>query len=314
MTKIVVTGGSGFIGSHLCERLLAIHDTEVVNIDAWTYAANQEHTRELSKDARYRFVHGTIGDIELLLREFSSADAVIHCAAESHVDNSIKGPAVFVETNTRGTYNILEAARQANVPRILYMSTDEVYGSIVDGSFTEQDPLAPRSPYSASKAAGDLFCKAYHETFGLPVLVTRCTNNFGPRQHDEKFIPTAIRALTSGRKVPVYGTGDNVRDWISVEDHCLAVLHVLKHGKCGEAYNVGAGNEIANIGLARKIARILGTDPDQAIEFVEDRKGHDFRYSVDTTKLRALGWFPQQPFEKRLSQTVTWYQQKYGGI
>jgi len=313
---VLVTGGAGFIGNNLV-RFLRRERPEwtVVNLDKLTYAGNAESIADLRQDPRHVFVRGDIANAELvehLIRHYS-VDAILNLAAESHVDRSILGPGIFVETNVSGTQVLLEAARQARVKRFLQISTDEVYGSLgASGKFTEASPLRPSSPYSASKAAADLLVLAYGHTFGLDVVVTRCSNNYGPYQFPEKLIPLMIVNALEGRKLPVYGDGMQVRDWIHVEDHCRALLAALEKGRGGEVYNVGSDNEWPNIQIVGRLLEIL-QKPRDLIEHVKDRPGHDRRYAIDAAKARAeLGWSPGILFPDGLKSTVEWYLQNRG--
>lgn len=308
--NILVTGGAGFIGANHVRWLLANSDDRVVNLDLLTYAGNLENLAGVEEHPRYRFVRGDIGDRELvrpLLRD-ERIDAIINFAAESHVDRSLDAPRLFLETNVLGTESLLAAAREAGVSRFVQVSTDEVYGSLgPTGAFTESTPLAPNSPYSASKAAADLLCRAYHHTFGLPVLITRCSNNYGPYQFPEKLIPLMIANALDRRPLPVYGDGLNVRDWLYVEDHCTAIDAVLRRGLPGEVYNVGGGNEWPNLEIVRLLLRLLDR-PESLIAFVPDRPGHDRRYAIDAGRMRReLGWAPAHGFEQGMAATVRWY-------
>ncbi|WP_245577971.1 dTDP-glucose 4,6-dehydratase [Alicyclobacillus herbarius] len=305
--RILVTGGAGFIGSHFCRHMLASDArVEIVNLDALTYAGSLENLKGL--DDRHQFVHGDICDHRVVYRAMAGVDAVVHFAAESHVDRSIAASGQFVRTNVEGTRVLLECARQLRVEKFVQVSTDEVYGSLGDdGQFTEQSPLMPNSPYSASKAAADLLARAYFKTYGVPVCITRCSNNYGPYQHPEKLIPRLIIHALTGRTLPIYGNGLNVRDWIHVRDHCRALERVLYRGVPGEVYNVGANNEQTNLSIAEHILSLLGLD-ESRIEFVSDRPGHDFRYALDASKLRQqLGWRPSYDFRQGLADTVRWY-------
>ena len=305
--RLLVTGGSGFIGTNFVRDQLARHpERSVVNLDALTYAGNPANLADLAADPRYVFVRGDIRDAALVGELMGEVDAVVHFAAESHVDRSITDPGAFVSTNVQGTFTLLEAARRDGVDRFLHVSTDEDYGSIAEGAFRETDPLRPSSPYSASKAGSDLLALAYHMTHGLPVVVTRCSNNYGPYQFPEKLIPLFVTNLLEGRKVPVYGSGTNVREWIYVLDHCRAIDFVLDRGAPGEVYNIGSGVEKTNLEITDALLRLLGRD-ESAVEHVDDRKGHDFRYAIDCSKLRALGWTPAFGFEEALAETVDWY-------
>ena len=304
--RLFVTGGAGFIGSNYVRHVLATSDDEVTVFDALTYAGNLETLKDLEGNPRYSFVQGDITDREAVGAAMPGHDMVVHFAAESHVDRSIVDPDAFVKTNCDGTNVMCDIARRVGVERFLHISTDEVYGSIDDGSFTETDPLGPRSPYSASKAGSDLIALAYHDTYGLPVIVTRSSNNFGPWQYPEKVIPLFTTNLLDGQKVPLYGDGLNVRDWCFVEDNCAGVDTVLRKGTIGEIYNIGAGNEEPNRFLTDSILEILGFG-EEMITYVEDRLGHDRRYSIDCSKARALGWAPQREFREALETTVAWY-------
>jgi dTDP-glucose 4,6-dehydratase len=306
---LLVTGGSGFIGSNFIRHMLNSHsDCEIINLDALTYAGNPDNLNDIEKTPRYTFIRGNICDRILVnsILEKYPIDAIIHFAAESHVDRSITEASAFVRTNVLGTHSLLECARDHNIQKFIHISTDEVYGSTRNTSFRETDILSPSSPYSASKAGSDLLALSYFKTFGLPVVVSRCTNNFGPYQFPEKLIPLFITNLICGKKVPVYGTGKNVRDWIHVSDHCRAVEFLLDHGTPGEIYNVGGGNERTNLEITEKILELLNKD-ESMIEYVTDRPGHDFRYSLDCGKLHSLGWSPRYSFEDGLKDTVTWY-------
>jgi dTDP-glucose 4,6-dehydratase len=304
--RLFVTGGAGFIGSNYVRHVLATSDDEVTVFDALTYAGNLETLQDLEGNPRYRFVQGDITDREAVGAAMPGHDMVVHFAAESHVDRSIVDPDAFVKTNCDGTNVMCDIARKVGVERFLHISTDEVYGSIDEGSFTETDPLGPRSPYSASKAGSDLIALAYHDTYDLPVIVTRSSNNFGPWQYPEKVIPLFTTNLLDEKKVPLYGDGLNVRDWCFVEDNCAGVDTVLRKGTIGEIYNIGAGNEEPNRFLTDSILEILGFG-EEMIEYVEDRLGHDRRYSIDCSKARALGWAPQREFREALETTVAWY-------
>jgi len=309
--SILVTGGAGFIGANFIYYLVEKHPgVRVVNLDALTYAGNLENLKEIEGHPRYRFVRGRIQDRRLvagLIRE-EMIEAVVNLAAESHVDRSIAGPEVFVETNVRGTLVLLDEARKAGVQRFLQVSTDEVYGSLgPDGSFTESTPLAPNSPYSACKAGADFLVRAYYRTYGFPTLITRCSNNYGPYQFPEKLIPLMILNAMQDKELPVYGDGMNVRDWIYVKDHCAALSMVLFRGKPGAVYNIGGNTEKPNLDIVRTILKLLGK-PQSLIRFVQDRPGHDRRYAIDASKIqRELGWIPEWKFEKGIARTVEWY-------
>ena len=310
--NVLVTGGSGFIGSNLVRLLLAERPGwRVVNLDKLTYAGNAENLADLEGHPSYRFVRGDICDGALVADLFRGEriEAVMHLAAESHVDRSILTPAVFIDTNVRGTQVLLEAARELGVPRFLQVSTDEVYGSLgPTGVFVEETPLAPSSPYSASKAGADLLALAYARTFGLHVVVTRCSNNYGPYQFPEKLIPLMIANALRDLPLPVYGDGMNVRDWIQVEDHCRGLVAALERGRAGEVYNIGASSERHNLQIVEAILDHLGK-PRSLVQFVRDRPGHDRRYAIDAAKARReLGWAPARRFEEGLVDTVRWYQ------
>ena len=306
---MLVTGGAGFIGSNFIRHMLTEHpDTRIVNLDALTYAGNLENLRDVADNPNYTFVRGDICDPDTVAAVFRDhpIDTIVHFAAESHVDRSISDGAAFVRTNVLGTFTLLDCARKHGARRFIHISTDEVYGSTREGSFAETDTLNPSSPYSSSKAASDLLARSFFITHGLPVIVTRCTNNYGPYQFPEKLIPFFTTNLLQGKKVPVYGTGRNVRDWLYVIDHCRAIDFILQHGEPGEIYNIGGGAERTNLDITRKILELLGED-ESMIEYVPDRKGHDFRYSLDFGKLRKLGWKPAYRFDDALEATVEWY-------
>ncbi len=306
MAKLFVTGGAGFIGSNYVRLVLETTDDEVTVYDALTYAGNLDNLRGLDENPRFNFVKGDITDREAVRTAIAGHSTVVHFAAESHVDRSIVSPDEFVHTNCDGTNVVCDEARRAEVDRFLHISTDEVYGSIEEGSFTETDALGPRSPYSASKAGSDLIALSYFTTYGLPVVVTRSSNNFGPYQFPEKVIPLFVTNLLDGRKVPLYGDGLNVRDWCFVTDNCAGVDLVLRNGTVGEIYNIGGGNEVTNRFLTDTILELLGAD-ESSIEYVADRLGHDRRYSIDISKVRALGWTPDREFHEALEATVAWY-------
>jgi dTDP-glucose 4,6-dehydratase len=303
---IFVTGGAGFIGSNYVRHVLANTDARATVYDALTYAGNLSTLQDVADNPRYRFVKGNICDPGTLEDAMAGHDAVAHFAAESHVDRSIAGPDDFVNTNCFGTNIVMDTARRVGVERVVHIGTDEVYGSVEHGSSKESDPLEPRSPYSASKAGSDLIALSYHHTYGLPVLVTRCTNNFGPYQFPEKAIPLFTTNLLDGQPIPLYGDGLNERDWIYVDDHCAGVQLVLEQGTPGEIYNIGAGNETPNRTLVDKLLALFGTG-EEMVQYVEDRLGHDRRYSVDVDKVTALGWRKQRTLDETLETTVHWY-------
>ncbi|MFA6001906.1 MAG: dTDP-glucose 4,6-dehydratase [Thermoleophilia bacterium] len=305
--KILVTGGAGFIGSNFIRLIFSKHpDYEVINLDKLTYAGNLDNLKDIESNANYRFVQGDICDEDVVDKVMDKIDAVVNFAAESHVDRSIGVPGDFIQTDVFGTYVLLEAARQHGVGRYLQISTDEVYGSIKEGSFVETDILEPSSPYSASKAGGDMQVMAYHTTFGLPTLITRSSNNFGPYQYPEKLIPLFATNAMENLDLPLYGAGTNVRDWIYVTDNCDAIDIVLHEGEVGQIYNIGGGNERDNIYITKKILELLGK-PESLIRQVADRLGHDLRYSIDCSKVRDLGWKPAFDFDDALKETVDWY-------
>ena len=309
MTRILVTGGCGFIGSNFIRHVLAGNNAEkLINLDLLTYAGNLENLADVAADPRYEFVRGDICDAPLVQSLMARVDAVVNFAAESHVDRSILNAAEFIRTNVAGTHVLLGAAREAGIKRFVQISTDEVYGSLgPTGFFTEETPLAPNSPYSASKASADMLARACYHTFGLPVIITRCSNNYGPFQFPEKLIPLFITNLLASKPVPIYGDGQNVRDWIFVEDHCSAIAAVLEKGKPGEVYNVGGGNEKTNLEITRILLGELGK-PESMIQFVKDRPGHDRRYAIDSTKIqRELGWRPRHDFDEGMRLTVDWF-------
>jgi dTDP-glucose 4,6-dehydratase len=305
--RLLVTGGCGFIGSNFIHYMLKKYPNyKIVNLDKLTYAGNPANLKDVENNSNYSFVQGDICDSRVVNEVMKKIDYVVHFAAESHVDRSIEDGSVFVRTNVLGTNTLLQSALAHNIKKFIHVSTDEVYGSIKEGSFTEQDNLNPSSPYSSSKAGSDLLARSYYTTYGLPVCITRCTNNFGPYQYPEKLIPFFISRLMEGKKVPVYGTGLNIRDWIYVEDHCSAVDFVLHNGTKGDIYNIDGGNELTNLEITHCILKMLGKD-ESSIEYVEDRKGHDFRYSLDGSKLEKMGWKPKYDFDTALEQTVKWY-------
>lgn len=309
MKTLLVTGGAGFIGSCFIRHILNKYNNySVINLDALTYAGNLKNLDDVKEKSNYEFVHGNICDKNLVRDLIRQADIVVNFAAESHVDRSITGPEVFIETNVKGTLNLLQASKEIGIERFLQVSTDEVYGSLSkDGYFYETTPLAPNSPYSASKASADMLVRAYHETYGLPTLITRCSNNYGPYQYPEKLIPFFISKLNKGEKVPVYGDGLNVRDWLYVYDHCAAIDTVIHKGKVGEVYNIGGHNEKTNIEITRIILDKMGKD-ESYIEYVTDRLGHDRRYAISNDKISSeLGWKPSVTFEEGIELTINWY-------
>jgi dTDP-glucose 4,6-dehydratase len=309
--KLVITGAAGFIGSRLAERSLEEAERlgfqSIVLLDALTYSGRRENMDAVLRDSRVTFVHASINDAEMVDEVLAGAHTVLHLAAESHVDRSIQGAQPFFITNVLGTQQLLESSRRGGVSKFVHVSTDEVYGSIDEGSWREDHILEPNSPYSASKAGSDLAALAYHTTFGLDVRVTRCSNNYGPRQYPEKVIPLFVSNLIDGIKVPLYGDGLNVRDWLHVDDHCRGILKVLEGGRSGEIYNIGGGTELTNYEITLKLLELCGASTDM-IEPVADRLGHDRRYSVDCTKISTeLGYQPLIPFEAGLEATVRWY-------
>ncbi|TWF77394.1 dTDP-glucose 4,6-dehydratase [Pseudonocardia hierapolitana] len=310
--RVLVTGGAGFIGSHYVRSLLAgaypaYADADVVVLDLLTYAGTLTNLAPCAADPRLHFVRGDIRDVDVVAEVMTGTDVVVHFAAESHVDRSIAGAADFVSTNVVGTQVLLEAALECGVSRFVHVSTDEVYGSIDEGAWPETHPLEPNSPYSASKAASDLLARSYHRTHGLPVCITRCSNNYGPHQFPEKVIPLFVTNLLDGRKVPLYGDGLNVRDWLHVDDHCRGIQLVAEKGRDGEVYNIGGGTELTNKELTLRLLAAVGAD-ESMIEPVADRKGHDRRYCVDWSKIAdELGYAPRVSFERGLAETVRWY-------
>jgi dTDP-glucose 4,6-dehydratase len=308
--KLIVTGGMGFIGSNFIRYLLNKNDNniQIINLDALMYGSNLHNLKDIEDNERYSFVNGDISDYDLMHGLIQKADGIINFAAETHVDRSISTPEAFLHSNVIGVFTILEAIRKANPSiRLVQISTDEVYGDIMQGSFKESDALRPSSPYSASKAASDVFVLGYARTYGLNASITRCTNNYGPYQFPEKLIPKTIIRASMGLKIPIYGSGKNVRDWIHVEDHCRAIEAVLNLGRQDEIYNVSSGEEKTNLEVAKTILGSLGKD-EAALEFVEDRPGHDLRYSLDSSKLQLeLGWKPLHSFQQGIEETVGWY-------
>jgi dTDP-glucose 4,6-dehydratase len=303
--KLLVTGGCGFIGSAFV-RLALARGAHVVNLDKLTYAGDPANVAEVADDPRYRFVHADIADAAAVAEAVAGVDAIVNLAAESHVDRSILDPGDFIRTDVVGTAVLLDAARTAGVGRFVQVSTDEVYGSIARGAFRESDPINPSSPYSASKAGGDLQVLAWHRTFGLDAIITRGSNTFGPRQYPEKLISLFVTNALDGEPLPVYGDGMQVRDWIHVDDHCEGIWTAMERGEAGEVYNVGGGNEEPNLAITRRILALTGRD-ESLIRHVADRPGHDRRYALDTTRLRALGWAPRRTVDDALPDTVEWY-------
>lgn len=309
MSTVLVTGGCGFIGSHFIKGYLKNHpNSKIINLDKLTYCGNRENTKSLEGSQNYEFVQGDICDFSLISCLLKKAKSVVHFAAETHVDRSIDNPDDFLRTNIIGTRTLLEAAIQNKTERFLHISTDEVYGSLKVGDAKEDDPLMPNSPYSASKASSDLFVRSYGKTYGLPVIITRSSNNFGPNQFPEKVIPLFITNLMEGKKVPLYGDGKNRRDWIYVEDNCQGVQIAFEKGKPGEIYNIGIGKDISNLELTHALLNEMGFGSEK-INPVADRPGHDFRYSLDISKIKTLGFQPKWTFEEGLSETVRWYKE-----
>jgi dTDP-glucose 4,6-dehydratase len=307
--KIVVTGGCGFIGSNFIRYILKKYpDYKIINMDALTYAGNPENLRDIKKGRRYRFVYGKIEDKKLVRNVLDRSDYIVNFAAETHVDRSIRNSFPFLNTNILGTHVLLEAARKIPVKKLIHISTDEVYGSLGSkGRFTEKTMLAPNSPYSASKASADLLIRSYYETYRLPVVIVRPSNNYGYFQFPEKFIPLMITNLLLNKPVPIYGKGENVRDWCFMEDTCSAIDSVIHNGKAGEIYNAGGGCEVKNIEIARKILKIMGKSK-KHVKFVKDRPGHDYRYALDNSKIKSeLGWKPAIKLEEGLKRTIEWY-------
>lgn len=307
--KLLVTGGAGFIGSNFVRN--QVHSgsawSEIYVLDSLTYAGNLANLEPLISAGSIRFIHGDITDLDLVDSVLRGIDSVVHFAAESHVDRSISDSSAFVKTNVLGTQNLLNFSLKHTVNRFVHVSTDEVYGSIESGSWDEQCSLKPNSPYAASKASSDLFALSFHRTYGMDVRVTRCSNNYGPRQYPEKIIPYFISLLRNNLQIPIYGDGLNSRDWLHVDDHCNAISLVLKHGQPGEVYNIGGGRELSNLELVEKLLEVLGKDK-SLIKFVEDRKGHDRRYSIDDSRIRRdFGYQPNIDFEEGLKSTVAWY-------
>ena len=309
MTTILVTGGAGFIGNCFIRHMLQKYSNyKIINLDALTYAGNLENLYDVKDNPNYEFVNGDICDKDLVTQIVSGVDMIVNFAAETHVDRSITGPEIFIETNVKGTMTLLQAAKEFNIERYLQVSTDEVYGTLGDtGYFTETTPLAPNSPYSASKAGADMLVRAYYETYKVPTLITRCSNNYGPYQYPEKLIPFFISRLLRGEKVPVYGDGLNVRDWLYVYDHCAAIDAVLHKGRVGEVYNIGGHNEKTNLEITHLILDAMNKD-ESSIEYVQDRLGHDRRYAISNDKITSeLCWKPSVTFEEGILLTIDWY-------
>jgi dTDP-glucose 4,6-dehydratase len=310
--KLLVTGGAGFIGSNfvrmaLTDKFPDFNVEQLTVLDLLTYAGDEKNLKPIASDKRYKFVKGDIRDLDLAKKLMQDADQVVHFAAESHVDRSIEGGSEFVSTNVMGTQVLLDAAKSSNIKRFIHVSTDEVYGSISEGSWPEDHPLLPNSPYSASKAGSDLLVRAYNRTHKLDTVITRCSNNYGQYQFPEKVMPLFITNIIEGKKVPLYGNGLNVRDWLHVDDHCRGIALALTKGRAGEVYNIGGGTELTNVELTHKILKAMGVG-EEFIQPVEDRKGHDLRYSVDISKInKELGYSPEVNFEEGLEQTINWY-------
>lgn len=306
--RLLITGGAGFIGSNFIRHILNTYpDYQVINLDKLTYAGNLENLKDISNNSNYTFIKGDIVDSKLVDELAQKVDVIVNFAAETHVDRSIENPTEFLKSNVIGTQVLLDAVKKHNHERYIQISTDEVYGDIENGFFTETSPLKPSSPYSVSKAASDMLCLAYKRTYNTPILISRCSNNYGPYQYPEKVIPFFIKKLLNGENVPVYGNGSNIRDWLHVMDHCRAIDIILHKGKIGEIYNVGAHEEHTNIEITKKMIEILGLSEDR-IQFVKDRPGHDTRYAIDSSKLQnELGWKPEVDFEEGFKETVNWY-------
>ncbi|MDI6644801.1 MAG: dTDP-glucose 4,6-dehydratase [Methanobacteriaceae archaeon] len=309
MKKVIITGGAGFIGSNFVRYMLNNYSNyKIINLDALTYCGNLENLRGVENNPNYTFIKGDIKDKDLVNEIVKNSDYIINFAAESHVDRSIKDPEIFIKTNILGTQNLLENSRRYGIDKFIQVSTDEVYGSLGEkGYFSEDTPLAPNSPYSASKAGADLMVRAYHKTYKLPINITRCSNNYGPYQFPEKLIPLMISNALENRELPVYGDGMNIRDWLHVYDHCTAIDLVMHHGQIGEIYNIGGNNEKTNIEIVKLILDHLGKE-ESLIKYIKDRPGHDRRYAIDSTKIRKeLGWIPKYNFETGIKETIKWY-------
>ena len=306
---LLVTGGAGFIGSNFIHYMLNNYpDNKIINLDKLTYAGNLDNLKDIEKDSRYEFIHGDIRDQEVVRKVFKKVNGVVHFAAETHVDRSIMDAGEFVLTDVYGTFVLLEALKDSDVEFFIHISTDEVYGSRDEGFFKEEDALCPSSPYAASKAGADRLAYSYWVTYNLPIIILRPSNNFGPYQYPEKFIPLFVTNALEGKTLPLYGKGTNVRDWLYVEDNCRAIDVLMRKGKAGEAYNVGANNEVQNITIAERIVELLGKAK-SLIKFVPDRLGHDRRYAVECSKIHALGWGQETDFNEALTSTVRWYQE-----
>ncbi len=305
--KLFITGGAGFIGSNFIRYILQKYPKyKIINYDKLTYAGNLDNLRDIEKDPRYKFIKGDICDYKLVSKHTKGVDAIINFAAETHVDRSILNADQFIQTAVNGTFSLLEASRLHNIKKFIHISTDEVYGSILKGSFTENSPLQPNSPYSAAKASSDLLVRSYFITYGLPAIITRCSNNYGPYQYPEKIIPLFVTNAMDNISLPLYGDGKNVRDWLYVLDHCRGIDIVLHKGKNGEVYNIGGGVEMTNIELTKTVLKIMGK-PQSLIKKVADRPGHDRRYSIDCSKIEKLGYKPMYSFDKALKETIEWY-------
>ena len=310
--RVLITGGAGFMGSNAIRYFLKKYsDIEIVNLDKLTYAGNPDNLKDIESNSRYRFIKGDIIDRNLLDNIVKDVDVIINYAAETHVDRSILDPKEFIVTDVLGTYSLLESAKKHNIKKYIQISTDEVFGSIQDGKFTEESPFKPNSPYAASKAGGDHLCRAYFKTYDMPIIVTHSCNFFGPYQYPEKLIPLFITNLLENKKIPVYGDGLQAREWISTQDHCQAVDLILQKGKAGEVYNISTGDEIKNIEITKLLLAELNKN-DSFIDYVKDRPGHDRRYAIDATKLRALGWSPKMNFNDGIKQTIEWYKNNEG--
>jgi len=310
--RVLITGGAGFMGSNAIRYFLKKYsDIEIINLDKLTYAGNPDNLKDIENNSRYRFIKGDIIDRNLLDNTVKDVDVIINYAAETHVDRSILDPKEFIVTDVLGTYSLLESAKKHNIKKYIQISTDEVFGSIQDGKFTEESPFKPNSPYAASKAGGDHLCRAYFKTYDMPIIVTHSCNFFGPYQYPEKLIPLFITNLLENKKIPVYGDGLQAREWISTQDHCQAVDLILQKGKAGEVYNISTGDEIKNIEITKLLLAELNKN-DSFIDYVKDRPGHDRRYAIDATKLRVLGWSPKMNFNDGIKQTIEWYKNNEG--